>query len=229
MPDVFDFTPSPAAAPATAPAAAAAPDAAPRPATREEIANALYPNAPSGKPPTSAEAALTQNGAFPVPQLDEPSAAVAELRKANGFDSINLAGAFKGETTAIQDLLEAADLTASPEQVAKNVLEFKAMAVDLAASNEDVQMITSLAKANLITPPSPEQMATDRRASVEMLRTTYGARWQSVLADAQAMVQRDPRLGGFLNSAQLGDDPRVVARLCELAQDASKRAFLNRK
>lgn len=104
--------------------------------------------------------------------------------------------------------------------------EWHRVAADVGASQSDVELFLSEGRALAKTPPSPEQKTQMRADASRQLGTVYGAGADKAIAAAQRLVARDPRLAAMLDRTGLGDSPKVVMRLAELANSQRARGRL---
>ena len=181
------------------PAGAAAPS---------QLASALYP----------APAALPQ---------DNPPAEVKAVRDADParrlYDDRSAFGTAKPldqpsvKGVAIRDLIVATTPNASEAQVIQSTSELAGIAVDVGLNRQDVENLTSLAKAAATTTPTAESQRVERLEAINALRAQYGdAGLEGALVAANRLMTRDPRLQQLIKGAQLANNPKVVLRFAEL-------------
>lgn len=88
---------------------------------------------------------------------------------------------------------------------------------DFLQSPDDAKQILNIAMQHRTAPPDARQIGEMRRQAWQQVQARYGRGAAQVVADAKAMIQRDPRVVQALNAYGLGDNPRVVMAACEAA------------
>jgi hypothetical protein len=104
--------------------------------------------------------------------------------------------------------------------------ELREIFADVGASPGDAAEILSLANQMRATPATPEARLQMRDAAIDAVNRQYGQDAASVVADARALVARDPRIGKVLDSTGAGDHPNIVLKLISLARSAKLRGQL---
>lgn len=97
---------------------------------------------------------------------------------------------------------------------------------DLAVPANEAKTLLELAVVQAY--PDEATSGTWRTESVQLLKDTYGHQWRSTLADAQLLLQRDPRLKAWLDETGLGDHPRFIAMAADRARALASTGFRNR-
>lgn len=93
--------------------------------------------------------------------------------------------------------------------------ELKAMASDLGLSTSE-----ALEVAGIVNRPIADEREQARwgRQAEELLRVNYGDQWQARLSDAKRLLHRDPRVAKIIANRQIGNHPKIVSLLCDLAR-----------
>jgi hypothetical protein len=177
---------------------------------REQLASILYPAAP----PKTVDTA--------------PNAEVAALRAADPARGMyRPEDQFGPNGGALRDLALAVNPTASADALQRQRVALGAVMTDIGMDRGDVSKLASFAAAYAAKPPTAEEKAAHERASIKTLREQYGdAAFAGVLADAKALVARDPRLREFMDKTGLGSHPWAISRLAELARTERGRGRL---
>ncbi len=191
-------TPAPAQPAAQAPAAAAPAPEHPL-AKAERIAGGLYAPAEEVK-------------------VDVPEA-IAELRKADELRAIYGAQGQFGQSIA-EDIADGStEFAAFPEELRKAAIaEVRELAADVGLTNEDVSTLKAL--SSQFSAPTAEQVAQWQNDSILALQRDYGQEWQQALADANALISRDPRLVQIMRAGGRGNHPQVVSMFARLGREA---------
>lgn len=183
------------------------PAAPPPPAgTSDDLAAGLYPEP------------------APAPKATSPNQAVSDLRQA---DTARLF--YKPEDQlgpGVRELALVSNPTGTAQELARQTAELAAVAADLGMNRLDVDRFAALARSHKARPPTDEQLAEYERTSVKELREKFGADFDTVLKDAQALAQRDHRFKAYLEVSGLHGHPFVVGRIAELARTARARGQL---
>lgn len=98
--------------------------------------------------------------------------------------------------------------------------EFREIATDVGLSSPEAKMVLSEFRAALASPPTLEARAAGVAEAQRQLAAKYGEDVPQVLADARALVARDPRVAQLLERSGLGDDPKMIMRMAELGRRA---------
>lgn len=104
--------------------------------------------------------------------------------------------------------------------------EYREMVADLGATTSEAQQLLSHAEHAAKNPPSEEQASEWRTQATKQLVQTYGKEATKVLADAQRLVSRDPRIAKVLEVSRIGDRPETVMLFARLAQQERKKGRL---
>ena len=157
-----------------------------------------------------------------------PNAEVQQVRDANAAVRGMYAPdkQFGKDGGAVRDLALALDFKASQERLDVLVSELASIAVDVGMDRHDVERLASIVATNGAKPPTDEMREAFQRTAIADARRQYGKEFDSVLSDAKALAQRDPRLAQILNKNGVGDDPHIIGRLCELGIAARARGQL---
>ena len=160
-----------------------------------------------------------------------PNAAVQGVRDTNAAVRGMYAPAkqFGKDGGAVRDLALALDFKASQDRLDELIPELASIAVDCGMDRHDVERLASIVTANAAKPPTEDMREAFQRTAIADARRAYGKEFDSVLADAKALAQRDPRLAQILNKNGVGDDPHIIGRLCELGIAARARGQLPAK
>jgi len=186
------------------------------------MADTDTPTAPTDGFAEYQAAAATLYGPKTPPKLDAVPPAVAEVRNGDVARKLYSAQtAFDGRE--IEDYFYDRNGLQPPEVAAKNVAELKEVFADVGASRTDASMFLAEAKGLAKTPPTAEQSKAMQVDAMRQMRETYGPKAYDTLQLAQKFIKRDPRLASFLSTTGIGDAPRVVMRMAELALDAKAR------
>jgi hypothetical protein len=151
-----------------------------------------------------------------------PNAAVAQLRTADATartlyaDADQWGGPADGSGGLVRELaLAVRDVHpgAGAADIEHQVSSLASVLTDLGADHDLVQHMASQIKMQAGAETTPEM----RETAFAVLRAEYGSDFDRKMADAKLLVARDPRLAGFMQATRLGDSPRVVRRMIELA------------
>ncbi|WP_316884056.1 hypothetical protein [Ralstonia flatus] len=104
--------------------------------------------------------------------------------------------------------------------------EYREMVADLGATTSEAQQLLSHAEHAAKNPPSEEQASEWRAQATRQLVQAYGKEATQVLADAQQLVSRDPRIAKVLEVSRIGDRPETVMLFARLAQQERKKGRL---
>lgn len=199
-------------------------------------ADAGFPGAaPAGVaevPPQPAEADTTAPGqqaeapterageAQPAEQAPDPVVAafaapdnIRELREADLARRMFSPQKSLADAIPDPDPLEAGDALEQHKAIAA---ELREMAADAGIGTLDIPEFKAAAREARTA--TPEQRAGWRGQASAALRQQYGKEAEAVLNDARRLVARDPRAGMVLDAMGVGDHPRVVMKLAELAR-----------
>lgn len=184
---------------------------------------------PAARTPAAAafdQMAATMYSAPTPPPVDAaPNAEVAALRNKDATARALYAPQDQ-YGSAVHELALAVNPQGSAADLATQKAALGAVVADVGMGHDDVMRLASFAKGYAAAPPTEEMVAANRRATVDALRAQYGDRYDSVMADAQKLVKRDPRLFDFLGRTGLASHPWVVQRVVELAQSQRGRGRL---
>lgn len=161
-----------------------------------------------GERPNPARDAIERDIAASVP------AEIRSLREARAREPAN---ALFGETALGDEIVEATlnDVNYAPEVRRAYADEYKRLASDNGMTANE-----ALEAASIINAPIADERTQSRwgRQTEESLKMQYGDEWQSRLADAKRLVNRDPRVAKIIESRGLGNNPKIVSLLCDLAR-----------
>ena len=131
---------------------------------------------------------------------------------------------YPDDSLYFKDELKPAD--DSPEQAAE-VLEWKGIARDVGASPQQVAELKDVLGRELANGlPSAEMREAWAAESVAAMQRKYGAELPELLADANKMIARDPRLAAWLDRSGMGNRVEYVERAIELAKQQRMRGRL---
>jgi len=102
--------------------------------------------------------------------------------------------------------------------------ETRALAQDMSMQPADIDLVRTALRSVQAEPPTDEARVANRESAVEMLNRTYGDQATEVVNLARRFLQDDPRRAALL--APAGDDPKVIARVVELALQARRAGRL---
>ena len=213
-PTMYKDAPPAATTPATTPAVVTAPVDAAIEATEParmtdpaEALKALYPTMTAAEP---------QESLGPVPE------AVAELRKQENplYDTTMMFDAAPWSRVTDDDIIS----TPAEKKGWKD--EVSRIFKDVGFGVDDATHALTTGKYLIQNPPSEQQKVQMRSDSIRMLRERFGNSAMSALDGAKKLVARDPRVKAMLEKTGLGDDPKTVIRLAELARDQAHRGRL---
>jgi len=102
--------------------------------------------------------------------------------------------------------------------------EIRAIAGDMSFQPADVDLVRTALRSVKAEPLSDEARITNRESAVDMLNRKYGDQATEVANLARRFLQADPRRQALL--APAGDDPKVIARIVELALQARRAGRL---
>jgi hypothetical protein len=148
--------------------------------------------------------------------LSDAARAAREERKSESFYSAQ--GMYRDVLPAAPD--------ATPEQK-QAIEEWREVVADWQASSTDVRELVNVV-SGLNELPTEETVAGWERDAKAELHRTFGKDADKALADAQALVARDPRVAQFLAVTGLGSHPRFVATLARLARSQRASGRLKR-
>lgn len=202
-------TPAPIAAipPAQAPAAAPVPTQAPAPAPSTSSTDATAPA------PAADIAGLTADMIKSGVPADVLKARSDPARRMYGD---TLVDALPDDEFHVEGV--AADAQAAL------AAETRAIANDMNLQPADVDLVRTALRSVQAEPPTDEARIAGRESAVEMLNRTYGDQATEVVNLARRFLQADPRRAALL--APAGDDPKVIARVVELALQARRSGRL---
>lgn len=232
------YGPGPAAPAASAPQergpAAALYDATPghaaqpnaQPPRSNDIPPAAAPK-PADAAPTGQASALYDAGPKPAHAVNVPPNIVA-LRAETPPDGATV---LYGETLPGCFTQHLGD---DSESEGATLAQRTAVAHEVARISRDLGMSDAgefmdiLKQAKSGTAPTAEQAQASMAKAADLLRSEYGDKAQQALADARALVQRDPRVAKLLDAAGLGNDPATVLKFAKLAQRQRAQGRLNK-
>lgn len=194
------------------------------PSTPTAAAATLLVDPPPATPTAEAETSDAARALYGKPEplkVDGIPAHIAELR------NDPLRKLYSGDSTyGTQPIIDDA-MAEVPEEVRLAVeSEVREMGMDVGASPVEFQQSVQLATTLYKNPPTAEQVGEWRQTALAQLKASYGDGWKGALADAQKLVQRDPRLAALLDRNGLGDHPQMVERLVNLARAQKLRGKL---
>jgi len=191
------------AAPAAVTPAAETPKSAPAPTPDGERAAAMFTHETSQTPEVQVDVIEARQSNVPD--------AVREHREADAERRM-----YPDDGLYFKDELKPGD--DSPEQAAE-VLEWKGIARDVGATPQQVAELKDVLGRELAEGlPTPEKREQWAAESVETLQRKYGDELPALLADANKMIARDPRLAAWLEHSGLGNRVEFVAHAIELAR-----------
>lgn len=180
----------------------------------EDLAQRMFP-----PPPAYAAADPAPNGA--VAQVRAMDATARAMFK----DVDQWGGPADGSGGVVRDLAEAVR-EAFPESdkgpIGKQVSALASVFVDVGMDKQFVEDLAGIVKTHAGVAFDDQVRSEMRGDVVKDLKQQYGKEFANKLADAQRLVNRDPRLAGFLVATGLGDNPKVIRKMIELA--AAQRA-----
>ncbi len=193
-----------------------------------ELATALYgadvpvetTPLPASAPPISSALERLHSKPDPLPAEDLP----AEVKALRDGD---VARSLYDDRSAFSELPNVlADIGLEGRELEIEHRHWAGVLTDLAVPPAEVKGLATLAKSHAY--PDEATAETWQTEGLEALKTTYGSAWKSALADAQALVQRDPRLSDWLNRTGLGNHPRFIAMAADRARHAIANGTLKR-
>lgn len=166
-------------------------------------------------PPAETETPTAQTSAEPTPVPDE----IAKLRD----DPLRRMFSPQGTYASLQ--LEAAmeHVAAAPELKAAAAAEYREIFADMGASGQDAQEMVDAASRFGTEPMTRERDAANEMSAIELLNQHFGDDATDALKAAQQMIARDPRLVRMLEQSRLGNDPKTVLKIAQLARSAKLR------
>lgn len=127
-----------------------------------------------------------------------------------------------GRDVGLEDSFAAAGIT--DEQ---HVAESKRMLADFSLNSTEAKEVVSMMDHYGANPPDEETQGKWAQESWGALVRQYGAKdANAMLADAQKLVARDPRVKALLEVTRLGNHPKLVAKLVALARTEKGRGRL---
>lgn len=200
------------AAQSSAPAAAPPPESVPAPI---DVAK-LYPNSPPDEPQQVAADDEPQE----PPALDVNRHLPDAVRTLRGEDTPRKLYSPQQTYSGVipDDMFEQHGTV--PEGVSQEVQaaiihEYREMAADTGLSNDDVRLLKDRTLALRDNPVPPEQQQAEARLR---LAAEFGADGvEKALKDANALLNRDPRVRNLLQGWGLGDDPDTVVLVARAA------------
>jgi hypothetical protein len=171
---------------------------------------------PATAPQTPAEtkpATETQEAATELPD------AVRELRD----DPLRRMFSPQGTYASVQLEEAMANLPLDGETKAAEASEWREIFADIGASPQDARELVQAADIFTSQPMTPQRDAANVNAARQLMTQQFGADADQALADAQALVKRDPRLANILERSRLGNDPKTVVKVAQLARSAKLR------
>ncbi|CAM2158929.1 conserved hypothetical protein [Paraburkholderia tropica] len=194
------------------------------PATPASDANSTPQTEAQAQADTPAEKPQTETPATDAPaQTPELPDAIRELRNDPLRRMFSAQGTFAG--VPLEESMQ--NIGGTPAEVSAIASEWREVFADLGASPNDARELVMLAQqhgANM-----PADAAGDGKlyaSAVDALVRQYGSDAQAALDDARALIARDPRLGSFLDKSRMGNDPRTVLKVVQLARSAKMRGEL---
>jgi hypothetical protein len=154
----------------------------------------------------------------PAPLVDVPDA-IKTLRD----DPLRRMFSPQGSFASVQLEERMADLAIDPAVKTAAAAEFREIFADIGASPQDATELVDAASrfhAELVT---PERDFTNANSAIQILNEHYGADAKAALATAQEMIARDPRIFRMLDASRLGNDPKTVLKVVQLARSAKQR------
>lgn len=148
-------------------------------------------------------------------QLHELPDAIRELRDSPERRMFSAQGTYA--------TFELGDNPLAPEIARAVTSELREIFSDVGASTAEAQEFATLAKE---VPAAPEARASLRAEAIEAVRQQYREDADAALADARALVARDPRVAKIIDATGLGDHPRAVLTIIQLARAARMRGEL---
>ncbi|MBI2749754.1 MAG: hypothetical protein HYX43_10565 [Burkholderiales bacterium] len=176
--------------------------------------------------PVEQQPAQAAEPAKPAQQTGEPQAAqtdesvpanIKELREKDDARRMFGAQSTYKETIPIGE--------SWPEQNKAAAREWREVLADTEISPADARELVGVVQG-LKELPSAETKVEWEKAAHDELQRTYGADADQALADAQALVARDPRVQAFLYESKLGSHPDFVRHIVRLARQQRARGRL---
>ncbi|WP_227243989.1 hypothetical protein [Paraburkholderia caribensis] len=202
------------------------------------IASRLYRNTeptlldkPAEQPKPAQQAATTQQTPEDKPADAKPAEATTADATAQLPDALRelrddpLRRMFSPQGTFASVPLEDAmkHLPLDGEAKAAEAAEWREQFEDFGASPQDARELVDAARRFVAEPMTPQRDMANVNAAIEAMNREFGNDAAKALADAQAMVKRDPRLVKILESSRLGNDPTTVVKLARLARSQRQR------
>lgn len=132
---------------------------------------------------------------------------------------------FSPQTTFASVGLEEAmkHLPMGAETRAAEAAEWREIFEDVQASPQDARELVDAARRFDAEPMTPQRDMANVNSAIDLMNREFGNDAAKALADAQAMVKRDPRLVKILEQSRLGNDPTTVVKLARLARSQKQR------
>lgn len=193
------------------------------------IANRLYANtAPvqseqqpvttqqtSESQPAEARPAEAQAGGELAPVPD----AVRELRD----DPLRRMFSPQGTFASVQLEEAMRDVALPAELKTAAAIEFREIFADIGASPQDAHELVNAVSVFSAEPVTAERDASNANDAIGLLNQHFGNDAANALKDAQQMIARDPRIVKMLDQSRLGNDPKTVLKIAQLARSAKLR------
>ena len=185
-------------------------------ATRDRLAaETLYaPRAPAAPLPAGTPAAE---------RMYPPGAPAANGSTPYGKDR---AGVINTAVNAAEDLAVALNPAGNTAQLKSQAADLTTAFASAGFDRHDVESIAGFARANVLTPPTEDQVRAHQLTALRDLREAHGPGFDAALSAAKALVKATPTLGKFLEQSKLGNHPAMVLRLAELGLMARARGVL---
>ncbi|TCK94129.1 hypothetical protein B0G74_0665 [Paraburkholderia sp. BL9I2N2] len=184
------------------------------------------PSAPADQlPPVEAAKPAEATQADAKPATETPAAAIElpdairELRD----DPLRRMFSPQGTYASVQLEESMKDVALDPAVKTAAAVEFREIFADFEASPQDAHELVSAATRFTAEPMTTERDASNTNAAIELLNQHFGNDAKSALAAAQQMIARDPRLSRMLDQTRLGNDPKTVLKIAQLARSAKMR------
>ena len=204
----------------------------------QDAASRMFPSmnaTPAPAAPETPKEPLTQQIADQLFKPKEPQRApddaipqsVRELREADTERKMFGAQGTHKEAISEKDI-EGDGIT--DDQKAAVAAEYREMFADAGLSVPEAQEVVTLARALAANPPTPETEAQWIQQAEKRLLEMNNGNAAAAAADAalaRKLVQRDPRVAKILDATRLGNSPRMIELMLELARDEKSRGRLS--
>lgn len=141
---------------------------------------------------------------------------IEEMRNADPDRRMYSAQTAYGSSLPDNLLADVEGIEADTKQAA--VREFREIAYDIGADTRQVQEFVNLANRTRANPPDSKTVVEWQAEAAKRLKQNFGDGADRVFAQAQALVNRDPRVALMLKTTGLGNHPDVVMHFVRLAQ-----------